>query len=124
MNVQLKNGFKQVCVWPATLCSPEKVAEFEQFILDEFGTRVQYLEEIRTYPDYKDGRVVDGTGGRNDLFFAVHTDDVGKFAVPRLGYGIRWLEDMFGNGHASLYPGRIVDYMCWDGYRDQYRQLA
>jgi len=121
MNKQLNEGFKQVCVWPATVVGKEQVAEFEQFMLTELGARVQYLEEITTAPDLnKFGCPIDGSGGRNDLFFAVHTDDIAGFAVKRLMMGIRWLEDVYGNNNGNLYPQRCVDYMCWDGYVEKY----
>ena len=120
MNVELKEGFKQVCVWPGTLVGAEQAKEFEEFFLNELGVQVQYLEEIRTAPDFRYGYPVEGTGDRNDVFFAVHSDDLMKFAVPRMTMGIRWLEDVYGNGHGNLYPARAVDYMCWDGYAEKF----
>ena len=124
-NVELKKDFSQVCVWPGTIVGKQMVADFEKFFKDEMGVRVQYLEEIYTKPDSNFGIEVEGTGGRCDCFFAVHTDDIASFAVPRLGMGIRWLEDMYNNGHGHLYPARVVEYMCWDGYRQEYsKQFA
>ena len=114
MNVTLKEGFVQVCVWPGTVVGAEQVEDFEQYFRDEVGVRVQYLEEIKTAPDYKDGYPVEGTGGRTDCFFAVHNDDVMKFAMPKLRMGVRWLEDMYGNGHGALYPERVAAYQCWE----------
>ena len=114
MNVARKPGFEQVCVWPGTLVGPDSVAEFEAFMLDNLGTRVQYLEEVKTYADYENGIAVEDTGERNDVFFAVHTDDIMKFAVPRFQYGMRWIEDVYGNGGGSLYPERIEEYQTWD----------
>ena len=113
-NVILKDGFSQVCVWPGTVAGADKIDEFEKFIAEEFdGVRVQYLEEIETYPSVKNGKIVEGTGGRSDLFFAVHSDDIGKFAVPRLEVGIRWIEDVYGNGGGDLYPERVAEYKTW-----------
>ena len=114
MNKQLNPGFEQVCVWPGTLVGADKTAEFEAFVLENLGTRIQYLEEVQTAPDYKNGYPVEGTGGRNDVLFAVHNDDVMKFAVPRFQYGMRWLEDVYGNGGGDLYPERIAQYQCWE----------
>lgn len=108
-NVALQEGFTQVCVWPSTVVGNEKKqAEFVEWAKKEFGVRVQYLEEIVTVRDES------GPGGRNDVFFAVHKDDVSKFAVPRLSYGIRWIEDVFANKHGHLYPARVAEYRSWD----------
>ena len=109
MNKTLNPSFTQVCVWPATVVGQEKIPEFEAFMKAEFDTRIQYLEEIETLPG--DG----GEGGRNDVFFAVHDEDVGKFAVPRLAYGIRWIEDVLSteNYGDPIYPERIFDYKSW-----------
>lgn len=121
MNKQLNQDFTQVCVWPGTLVGSEQIEAFEQFILDDLGARAQYLEEVKTAPDLdQKGYPIEGTGGRNDLFFAIHSEDVGKFAVARLAYGMRWLEDVYGNGGGVLYPERIVNYMSWDGYKEKF----
>jgi hypothetical protein len=119
-NIALNPGFTQVCVWPGTIVGADMVEQFTQFFQEEMGVRVQYLEEIVTGPDWVDGQAVADTGGRNDCFFAVHSDDVGQFAVPRLSMGIRWLEDMYSNRHGDLYPARVVEYMSWDGYQEAY----
>lgn len=116
-NVSLNDGFKQVCVWPGVSIKGDDWTEqkFVELMQEKFGVRVQFLEEILTKPDTVRGVKVEGTGGRSDLFFAVHNDDVGKFAVPRLMAGIRWIEDALarGNGGARLYPTRVKEYKCW-----------
>jgi hypothetical protein len=103
------SDFNQVCVWPATIVGPDKAEEFQDWVMDEFGVRAQYIEDIKTNPDHG----VPGTGGRNDVLFYVHDDDVGKFAIPRLQYGIRWLEDVYGNSQGHLYPDRIRRLRIW-----------
>ena len=128
-NVKLNEGFSQVCVWPGTvvnysgnpanLSEGEKmneIAQFVEFMKDNFGVCVQYLEEILTNPDPDDCE----SGGRNDLFFAVADEDIGKFAIPRLQYGIRWIEDALSsvNRTAYLYPERVKEYCCWDADED------
>lgn len=115
-NIELKEGFTQVCVWPGTTIEGSNAAEFEEFMAENFGgARVQYLENILTAPDKTpSGEVVPGTGGRDDLFFAVHSADVMKFAIPRLSYGVRWIEDVYGNGNGYLYPERVAGYKSWD----------
>jgi hypothetical protein len=125
-NVSRNAGFKQVCVWPATIVVPEGanaaarvivIQEFEKFFLDTQGWRIQYLEEIKTNPDTDlgTGRAVEGTGGRNDVLFALHDDDVDKAAVSRLAIGIRWIEDVLSpqNYSSMLYPDRVRFYQVW-----------
>ena len=114
-NVERPDEFGQVCVWPGVIVD-EEVDGFAEFMLKNFNARVLYLEQIETFPDRnEDGSCVEDTGGRNDLFFAVHRNDIGGFAVPRLGAGIRWLEDVLApvNGGAVLYPERVTDYQVW-----------
>ena len=114
-NIERKENYNQVCVWPGTIVGQEKIEEFQDFMLKEFNTRVQYLEEIKTFPDQRNGKNVEGTGERNDVFFAVHQEDIGKFSVPRLMVGIRWIEDVLANGNYKnkIYPERVFDYKTW-----------
>jgi len=115
-NIKIEERFSQVCVWPSTIVGKEKIKDFEEFMMKEFKTRVQYLEEIKTFPDKVNGKSDPETGGRNDVFFAVHDEDVGKFAIPRLAVGIRWIEDVLSkvNYNQKIYPKRVFDYMTWD----------
>lgn len=113
-NIVLEDGFKQVCVWPGTLLEEETIPEFVQFFKDEMDARIQFMEVIITTPDVDSkGAEIPGTGGRSDVFFAIHKDDVMKFAVPRLSLGIRWIEDVFGNGGGALYAERVFKYVTW-----------
>lgn len=115
-NVPRPEGFKQVCIWPGTVCGAEKVAEFVQFMVDEFDVRIAYLEEVASAPDRTPGGYpVSGTGGLNLLVFAVHDEDIGKFAIPRLGAGIRWIEDFTdkGNNTWHMAPERFSKYGGW-----------
>jgi hypothetical protein len=116
-NVERKKDFTQVCVWPGTLIKEEEIKDFEEWILNEFKTRVQYLETIETEPDTKNGKAIEGTGGRHDVFFAIHKEDIGKFSVPRLSVGIRWVEDVLakGNYRYKIYPKRVFKYKTWEG---------
>ena len=105
-----KEGFEQICIWPGIMVVEEKhnplerIAEFEKWLQDEFKVRGKYLEEVKTLPDKT------GPGGRNDLFFVVYSEDIPKFAIPRLKAGIRWYEDVVSyNDHANLYPQEILE---------------
>ena len=101
--------YKQLCVWPGTVVGESKIKEFEGHFKD-LGFRIKYAEEVKTKPDVEDGKVVDDSGGRNDLLFYIHDDDIGKFAVPRLSMGIRWWEDVVNyNDNSHLYTKKILD---------------
>jgi len=117
-NVALKENFKQVCVWPGCVVNDDAKDGFEEILLEKMGVRTQFLEMIKTLPDVQDRKEENPeTGGRSDTFFAVHEEDVGKFAVPRLSLGIRWIEDATSeaNGYPSnpIYPPRVLKYKTW-----------
>jgi hypothetical protein len=114
--VPLKEGFTQVVVWPGTVLEAEQVPEFEQWMMDEFRTRAQYLETILTAPTMRNGAPVEGTGGRSDLFFAIHTEDIANLAISRFEFGMRWVEDVIAeiNGGCALWPERVKEYCSWD----------
>ena len=103
--------YNQLCVWPATVVGKDDVKDLEDFFKEEMDVRVKYKTEVLTNPDLdEDGNEVPETGGRNDLFFYVHDDDIGKFAVPRLSMGIRWYEDVVSyNDGAYLYPESFLE---------------
>ena len=103
--------YNQLCVWPATVVGKDDVKDLEDFFKKEMDVRVKYKTEVLTNPDLDgDGNEVPDTGGRNDLFFYVHDDDIGKFAVPRLSMGIRWYEDVVSyNDGAYLYPQSFLE---------------
>jgi hypothetical protein len=116
-NVQKRENYNQVCVIHGLLVSDDEVKDFEEKIQEVFETRIQFLETIKTNPDLdNDGKPVKETGGRHDVFFAAHDDDVGKFAVPRLMNGIRWIEDVLAecNYKSPIYPKRVFDYCTWN----------
>jgi len=106
----MKN-YNQLCVWPATVVGKESIKELEDFFKETMDVRVKYKTEVLTNPDLDgDGNEVPDTGGRNDLFFYVHDDDIGKFAVPRLSMGIRWYEDVVSyNDGAYLYSEDFLE---------------
>jgi len=83
----------------------------ENFFKEEMDVRIKYKTEVLTNPDLDgSGNEVPDTGGRNDLFFYVHDDDIGKFAVPRLSMGIRWYEDVVSyNDGAYLYSEDFLE---------------
>ena len=98
----MKGKFNQLCVWPGTIVGKDEIAALEAFFKDEMGVTIKYETEVKTLPDET------GPGGRNDLFFYIHDDDIGKFAVPRLSMGVRWWEDVLGNGNGILYDEDVL----------------
>jgi len=91
--------FSQAVSWPGTSLGADAPEDFVQFIADEFkSTRAQYIGCFITKPDMDQfGGPIPDTGGRSDLVFCVHEDDIGKFAVARLNYGMRWVDDVIAN---------------------------
>lgn len=111
----LRDGFTQVVVWPGTILGDSTVEDLEKFILDNLGTRAQYLECIITKPDFDDrGYTIPETGGRSDLIFAIHKEDIMKFAMPRFEYGMRWIEDVLAtcNHSRHLYDCDYLQQYC------------
>lgn len=121
--VPRKEKFSQVCVWPGTTgCFKDEGKPFIAFMKKNFNARIQPLEEIITGPDFKNGRKVSGSGGRTDVLFAVHDDDIKHFAIARMKVGIRWIEDVLdneshheeaGESLTSIYPNYVVEYRTW-----------
>ena len=101
-----KDQFNQLCVMEGTTFPEGGVKEFHQFFKDEFDVRVKFENQVKTLPNTPE---CTETGGRNDLFFYIHDDDIGKFAVPRLGMGVRWWEDVLGNGNGKLYDNDVLE---------------
>lgn len=107
----------QVVVWPGTVLGADKAEEFENWVAEN-GFNVTYLEEFKTLPN------VDGSapGGRNDLLFQVEDDDLGKFALWRLNYGMSWWEDYLDNGNYAIVPRDILRKYPygWDNNPNKY----
>lgn len=111
--------FKQVVVWPGTTMGTGTPEEFEAFILEELKTHAKFIAEITTKPDYDDPT----TGGRKDLIFYVASEDIPVFAVPRLTYGMRWLEDVLDNEARHIREsGSVVPY-DYSIYPEELRKL-
>ena len=104
-------NYTQLCVWPGTTLGDTTPQDFEGFFLDEMKTRIAFHAEVQTQPDTDEsGNHIPETGGRNDIFFYVHTEDIGNFAVPRLKMGIRWWEDVVGyNDNGYLYTEEFLN---------------
>jgi hypothetical protein len=103
----MEGKFNQLCVLQGCLMPEGGAKELESFFKDEMGVTVKFETEVKTLPD--PGDLGMKTGGRNDVFFYIADDDIMKFAVPRLSMGIKWWEDVLGNGGDKLYPKEILE---------------
>ena len=114
MTTEEKTVFNQVCVWRGCIVGKDHSQEFEEWMANEMGSRVKYIEEIETLPDMVNGEPVPETGGRNDLFFYVHTNDIPNFSIKRLQFGVSWIEDAISNmGSSIIYPEHVKDHCKW-----------
>ena len=104
------DGYTQMCVWPSTIVEPGDEDKVQDFFKEQFGLKnpVHVVGCVITQPDKVNGEPVPDTGGRCDFLFFVHNDDIGKFAVPRLQYGISWWEDVVGNKRHKIYPSSFL----------------
>lgn len=102
-NTNNETKFEQVCVWPFTLCKPDEAEGFTAFFADKFGVKVKFIGENRV------------NGNQTDVLFYIASEDIGKFAVPRMSIGIRWLEDVMDNAEANggMYPCPEGVKRCW-----------
>lgn len=103
-------AYTQMCVWPATVVEPDEVDKVQEWFGEMFELEhpIHIVGCVLTKPDRKNGKKVENTGGRCDFFFFVHGADIGKFAVPRLQFGIRWWEDVVGNRSHNIYPSKFL----------------
>ena len=105
METNTYNKTDQIVVWEATIVGKDNVKKFETFLKEE-GFRAKYATEFKTLPDKDD--YSNKTGGRNDLLFYIHSDDISKFAIWRLQRGMRWWEDYLDNGARKIVPQAIL----------------
>ena len=94
--------YKQLCIWPSTQLGDSTPEDFEDWFRN-MGFRVRFMEEVITLPGQG------GPGGRCDLFFYIHSDDISKFAIPRIEMGIRWWEDVILNKNHLIYHKEIIE---------------
>lgn len=101
-----ESKYHQIVVWEATLLKEEEKPDFIKWFADNGFHEPLFLESITTLPDIKDGSPVPETGGRIDLLFKVHDEDISRFSVWRLQFGMRWWEDVLAN-NSSIYSYEV-----------------
>ncbi|MBY6842837.1 hypothetical protein [Clostridium botulinum] len=100
------NKFNQLCVLQGVTLGDSQADEFVNFIKTELNTRVKFCEEVITQGNVERQE----EGGRHDLLFYVHDDDISHFAIKRLSMGIRWWEDVVSyNDEVYLYSNEVLD---------------
>lgn len=115
-NVNLREGFEQVCVMEGVHLEGTPPEAFEQSLGGMLGVRIQFLETVITLPDRDEhGQPVEDTGGRSDTLFAVHRDDeTPEFDAKRLRLRLRRLEDVLSlrnHPNGRIHPERLLDYL-------------
>lgn len=101
----MKNPFTQLCVWEGTVLDGVSPQEFETEMSKLFNARFKFADEVIT----KGSESRHEEGGRHDLLFYVHTDDICSFAAKRFQFGIRWWEDVVKyNDGAYRYNDEIL----------------
>ena len=108
------DNYTQLCVWPATALKEGDEPALVNFFKEKMNTRIKFAQVALTLPDKHMGEPVPDTGNRSDVLFWVHSDDIMKFAMPRLSMGIRWWEDVLDNevqrnGHVAIYPKELLE---------------
>ena len=112
----------QVVVWTGTIVGENDKTKFEEWMAEN-GFNATYLEEFKTLPSVGAiGELIKGTGGRNDLLFAVSPDNIGKFSVWRLSYGMHWWEDYLDSGAWEIVPPEVLRRYpyTWHNCPDKY----
>lgn len=110
--------FEQAVLWPGVTGAAEDPEGLVAYLEEQFPTcRFKFIGQYLTLPNRIDGVDVPGSGGRSDVVFAIHQDDIGKFAVPRFEYGMRWVDDVILNekfkGEETIYCEEIHALMSW-----------
>lgn len=96
-------------VWPGTPVKDSDVEEVIQFFQNAFNIQPTLVGCVTTLPDKDDaGCNVPETGGRHDFFFYINNSDMGKFALKRFQFGMRWWEDVFFNKGEDIYPPDFI----------------
>lgn len=106
----MENRFNQLCVWPGVCLGNSTAKDVEDLLKKYFDVRIRFAEQVITCPDIdQNGIPIVGTGGRTDILFYIHDEDIEKFAIPRFQIGVRWWEDVVSyNNGSHLYDKEIL----------------
>lgn len=107
----VSSPYQQVCVWQGVVVEVNQRSEFVEWMSETFQLKhpVYFIKTLVTSPTPGEPE----TGGREDVLFYIHNDDIASFAVPRLQYGIRWIEDVIDNGGQQIHRENLSVYYSW-----------
>mgnify|MGYP000208071662 CR=1 FL=1 len=103
-----------ICVWPSFYYGDQTREQMLEWFKDTFGFDITIIGIVETLPNPEDRDSAEpATGGRPDFFFRVPNEEIGKFAIARFQFGIRWWEDIFFNKGQDIYPREFIKaYPC------------
>ena len=93
-------GTGVLVVWPA--CNVTESDDVAAFFKEAFNIEVDIVGCVETNVTLPDATK------RIDFFFVVAGADVCSFAARRIGYGMRWWEDIFSNDREDEYPPEFL----------------
>lgn len=84
-------------VWHGCVVTEDEIPELEKYMTEKLGSPTTYLTTKITNPDKDDdGNDVPDTGDRHDVI--ILAADTSKVIMTKLQMGLRWYEDVLGNG--------------------------
>lgn len=120
-----EEGYGVLAVWPQILAEKDDEEQIQDF-MSNMGcrNRVKIVGCVKTLPNYEH-RNDDNpqTGGRVDLCFYFHDEDIYRVAVRRLAHGIRWWEDVVMNELEHGLSQGII-YEDYTIYPEDFRAFA
>ena len=107
---KLEDQKGQLVVWPSCLVEADDEERVYDFFKKNFGIKPIIVGCVLTLPDPEHRDMEEPpSGGRCDFFFFVDFDDVGKIAIKRFQFSMRWWEDVFYNEQEDIYPQEFRD---------------
>ena len=120
-----EEGYDILAVWPQILAEKDDVENIQDFMSNmSCRNRVKIVGCVKTLPNYEHRNDENPeTGGRVDLVFYFHNEDIYRVAVRRLQHGIRWWEDVVMNELEHGLSQGII-YEDYTIYPEDFRAFA
>ena len=120
-----EEGYGVLAIWPQVLMQKDDHDSVQDF-MSNMGCKdpVRIIGCVQTLPNYEHREdEYPETGGRIDLAFYFHNEDIYKIAVRRLTHGIRWWEDVVANEIEHGLSQGII-YEDYTIYPEDFRAIA